>query len=286
MFTVRTQSLAVLPAGAAPLRILHLSDLHMLPWQRRKQEWVRELAQLQPHLVINTGDNLGHPEALPAVQRAVEPLLDVPGLFVFGSNDYFAPHPKNPASYLFRSSAPAQESVHRPDLPTRELRELLSSGRWVDLNNARAAVTVGATRISAVGLADPHIGMAAMPAPDLRGAESAADLHLGVTHAPYSRALDALQGDGCELLFAGHTHGGQLCVPGYGALVTNCDLDTARASGLHGWPGARPDEPGGKTSVWLNVSAGLGTSMYAPVRFACRPEVSLLQLVARPAAAE
>src|SRR5690625_6351529 len=205
MFTVRTQSLAVLPAGAAPLRILHLSDLHMLPWQRRKQEWVRELAQLQPHLVINTGDNLGHPEALPAVQRAVEPLLDVPGLFVFGSNDYFAPHPKNPASYLFRSSAPAQESTHRPDLPTRELRELLSSGRWVYLNNARAAVTVGATRISAVGLADPHIGVAAMPAPDLRGAESAADLHPGATNAPGAGGGEGVHGERWETLCAGRT---------------------------------------------------------------------------------
>ena len=87
-----------------------------------------------------------------------------------------------------------------------------------------------------------------------------------------------MRADGCELVLAGHTHGGQLCVPFAGALVTNCDLDRSRASGLHGWPGARPGTPGGEESVWLHVSAGLGTSPYTPVRFACRPEASLLTL--------
>lgn len=261
----------------------------MLPWQRRKQEWVRELAELAPDLIVNTGDNLGHPGTLPAVQRALEPLLDVPGVFVFGSNDYFAPKPKNPASYLFPAAGQSdgEASPDKPDLPIRELRALLSSGRWADLNNARATLTVRGTRVSAVGLGDPHIGLAAMPAPPHIGeGGEPADLHLGVTHAPYTRALDALRGDGADLLLAGHTHGGQLRVPGYGALVTNCDLDTGRARGLHGWPGPRPDAAAGGASTWLHVSAGMGTSMYAPVRFACRPEVSLLQLVARPSEAE
>jgi predicted MPP superfamily phosphohydrolase len=63
--------------------------------------------------------------------------------------------------------------------------------------------------------------------------------------------------------------------------VTNCDLDRARASGLHGWPGARPDREGGEGSTWLHVSAGAGTSPYAQVRFACRPEATLMTLTAR-----
>jgi len=87
--------------------------------------------------------------------------------------------------------------------------------------------------------------------------------------------------DGVDLVLAGHTHGGQLAVPFYGALITNCDLDTGRAKGLHGWPGPRPDEPGGDASTWLHVSAGLGTSPFAPVRFSVRPEATLLTLVPR-----
>jgi predicted MPP superfamily phosphohydrolase len=93
--------------------------------------------------------------------------------------------------------------------------------------------------------------------------------------------LDQLHGDGVDAILAGHTHGGQLCLPFFGALVTNCDIDRRRAKGLHGWPGPRPDEVGGNGSAWLHVSAGAGTSPYAPVRFACRPEATLLTFTAR-----
>jgi predicted MPP superfamily phosphohydrolase len=105
-----------------------------------------------------------------------------------------------------------------------------------------------------------------------------------VTHAPYLRILDAMVTDGAGLVLAGHTHGGQLCIPGYGAIVTNCDLDPARAKGLsrHGRPWDGTGDPGlggvdGRGAV-LHVSAGLGTSPYAPVRFACPPEATLLTL--------
>ena len=53
-----------------------------------------------------------------------------------------------------------------------------------------------------------------------------------MTHAPYRRVIDAMAYDGHDLIMAGHTHGGQVCVPFYGALVTNCDLDARRAKGL------------------------------------------------------
>src|SRR5690606_16726179 len=108
-------------------------------------------------------------------------------------------------------------------------------------------------------------------------------LKIGVVHAPYVRALDALYEDGADVLLAGHTHGGQVCLPGAGALVTNCDIDRGRAKVLHGWPAQRPDEGSDLLSdpraAWLHVSAGVGTSPYAPVRFACRPEAVILALI-------
>src|SRR5207302_802106 len=100
-WTLRQATLPVLAEGAPPLRVLHISDLHMMPEQKSKQRWVAALADLDPDLVVNTGDNLAHRNAVPAVVRALGPLLDRPGLFVFGSNDYYAPKPKNPARYLF-----------------------------------------------------------------------------------------------------------------------------------------------------------------------------------------
>lgn len=281
MFTVRAHTVPVLAPGSAPLRVLHLSDLHLTPWQQLKQRWVRSLLELAPDLVVSTGDNLAHPEAVPAVRRALGGLLELPGVFVLGSNDYYAPRAKNPARYLLPDARRSSEEDTPRPLPTDRLVDLLGSGGWQDLTNRRATVTVAGRTVTAVGVDDPHLDRDRFPHRPAQPDDGGAAVHLGVSHAPYTRVLDQLAGDSCDLILAGHTHGGQLRVPGYGALVTNCDLDTGRARGLHGWPGPRPDAPGGQDSTWLNVSAGLGTSPYTPVRFACRPEVSLLELVAR-----
>ena len=283
MFTLRRHTVPVLPDGSRPLRLLHLSDLHLVPSQRDKVAWVRDLARHEPDLVVTTGDNLAHPDALPGVLEAYAPFLDLPGAFVLGSNDYYAPKPKNPARYLLPDAR--VEMDHSP-LPVNELTDAFRAAGWKDLTNRRDRLDVAGTGITLVGVDDPHLDRDRFPAPgphavDGAGTPPADALHLGVSHAPYTRVLDAMHRDGCDLVLAGHTHGGQLCVPFYGALVTNCDLDRSRASGLHGWPGPRPDAAGGEGSTWLNVSAGLGTSPFAPVRFACRPEASLLTLVAR-----
>lgn len=272
-YTTRRVSVPVLPSGAQPIRVLHVSDLHLTPHQEGRIEWVRSLAREDVDLVVNTGDNLAHVDAVPAVARALTPLLELPGVFVYGSNDYYGPTPLNPFKYF---GGPSSLDVKRAVLPTGTLTSLLEGVGWVNLNNARGSLEIAGRQLSLVGMDDPHIGRDTMPKDDgVRG-----DLHLGVVHAPYRRALDALRADGAALTLAGHTHGGQVCVPGFGALVTNCDVDRTRAKGLHGYPGRRPDA-GADDSMWLHVSAGLGTSPYAPVRFACRPEATVLTLIAR-----
>jgi len=267
-WTLRRATLPVLAEGARPLRVLHISDIHMLPDQRSKQRWIAALNDLEPDLVVNTGDNLAHQQAVPAVLRALGPLLERPGVFVFGSNDYFAPRPKNPVRYLTKS----KKLIHGIPLPWRDLRAALVERGWLDLTHVRRGFTVAGQTVVAAGVDDPHLRrdryaeIAGQPDPT-------ATLKLGVTHSPEPRVLDAFAQDGYELTLAGHTHGGQLRLPGYGAIVTNCALDRSRARGASRW-GAH---------MWLHVSAGLGTSPYAPVRFACPPEASLLTLVPRPA---
>ncbi len=269
-FTTRRVSVPVLKPGTKPVRVLHISDLHFTPSQRDKVAWVSSLVDEAPDLVIVTGDNLGHIDAVPTVAEALAPLLAVPGLFVFGSNDYVGPRPMNPLAYF---GGPSRVHGDRVALPTEKLRAVFTDAGWNDLNNARARVEVAGIAVTAVGMDDPHIDRDEMPAPgDGRGA-----LHMGVVHAPYARALAALTEDAVDIIFAGHTHGGQVCVPGYGALVTNCDLDRGRVKGLSTWPG----DQGGLDSAWLHVSAGAGTSPFAPVRFACRPEATVLTLVAK-----
>jgi predicted MPP superfamily phosphohydrolase len=274
-FTLRRFTVPVLPAGQRPLRVLHLSDLHLTPGQDDKIAWVRGLADLEPDLVVDTGDNWAHAEAMPALAHALDPLLAVPGAFVMGSNDYYGPAAKNPARYLLPHLRPRPPEDSR--LAADDLARLFTDAGWVDLDNRRGTTTADGRLVSLVGVDDAHLDRDAFPD---GGHDPDAVLRLGVTHAPYQRVLDTMVHDGVDLVVAGHTHGGQLAVPGWGALVTNCDLDTRRAKGLHGWPGARPDEPWGEDSVWLHVSAGLGTSPFAPVRFACRPEATLLTLVA------
>jgi len=276
-FALRRATLPVLPPGHGPLRVLHLSDLHLTPSQARKRAWVQSLADLEPDLVVDTGDNLAHMDAVPAVLDAFRDLLDVQGVFVFGSNDYFAPSVRNPVRYLLPDDG--QRNTHTPKLPYGDLRDGFEQRGWVDLTNRRTTLTVKGTRFAFVGVDDPHLGYDDLPA--VAGAADAdADVRMGVTHAPYLRVLDQFAADGYEAVLAGHTHGGQLCLPAAGALVTNCDLDTRRAKGLHRHPADAPE--GAPGSSWLHVSAGLGTSPFAPVRFCCQPEATLLTLTARP----
>ncbi|MEV6693223.1 metallophosphoesterase [Micromonospora sp. NPDC051196] len=267
MFTLRRFDVPVLPAGTEPLRVLHLSDLHMTPNQVRKQHWVASLAALDPDLVVVTGDNMAHPDAVPGVLRALQPLLDYPGAFVFGSNDYTGPVWKNPFSYFL----PDREYTEGVELPYEELRDVFIGSGWADLNNRRTTVKAGGRAIDMAGVDDPHIERDDYTA--VAGPVSAtADLSIALTHSPEPALLDAMAADGFGLLLAGHTHGGQVCVPGVGALVTNCGLPRSMAKGLHRWPGS---------DSWLHVSAGLGTHPTAPVRFACPPEASLLTLISR-----
>jgi len=267
LFTLRRFDVPVLEPDAEPLRILHLSDLHMMPDQRRKQAWVSALIGTDPDLVVVTGDNMASPDALPGVLRALDPFLALPGAFVFGSNDYRGPVWRNPLTYLL----PEREYIQGEDLPFEALRAALTDAGWADLNNHRTILKAGGRSVEIAGVDDPHVerdDYAAVAGPIAAGA----DLHLGITHTPASRVLDAMAADGFDLLLAGHTHGGQVCVPGYGALTTNCDLPHAFAKGLHRRPGSES---------WLHVSAGLGTHPTAPIRFACRPEASILTLIPR-----
>ncbi|MEV0971880.1 metallophosphoesterase [Microtetraspora glauca] len=267
-FRLRRFDVPVLGPGQRPIRILQISDLHLTPGRSRLINWVRSLASLQPDLVVNTGDTLAHPDAIPAYMHAVEPLLDRPGMFVYGSNDLYAPRPKNPARYLWRTSK-NDARQHIPNLPWDELGSAMTAAGWLDMNNTTARLKVGDLDVHVGGIHDSHIDrdrydVIAGPAP------SDADLRLGVMHSPEPRNMSRFAADGYQLLLAGHTHGGQLCIPFYGALVTNCGIDRARVKGL-----SRHE------SSWLHVSAGLGTSPYAPVRFACPPEATLLTLVPR-----
>ncbi|TIC83341.1 metallophosphoesterase [Nocardioides sp. GY 10127] len=273
-YVLRRYRVPVLPAGADPIKVLHLSDIHLTPGQTRKRDWLTRLSALPVDLVVNTGDNLAHQRSVGPLVEALGPLLDAPGVFVLGSNDYYEPRVRNPFRYLLPDDGKRHTDV--PELPWRHLSATFRGRGWLDLTNATGRLTVKGTDLAFAGVDDPHLAYDDLDAVDAP-APADADVRLAVAHAPYLRVLDHFAGRGWDAVLAGHTHGGQVCLPGGRALTTNCDLDTARARGLHRHPA--DSRPGDARSSWLHVCGGLGTSPFAQVRVACRPEAALLTLV-------
>ena len=266
-YVLREAQIPILPKGHAPIHILHFSDLHLTPARKTEIADIKSFASLKPDLVISTGDFLAHMDAVPVVFEALEPLLDTPGLFVFGSNDYYAPKPKNPLKYLLPDNG---DRIHGEDLPWPELDLGLQARGWKNLNHHRATIKINGTTIEARGTDDAHLEFDDYSL--VAGAPGACDIAIGVTHAPYMRILKGMSEDGLDAIFAGHTHGGQVRLPWIGgsrALTTNCDLPNWRARGLTKFG----DEP------YLHVSAGMGTSPFARIRVASPPEVSLVTLI-------
>lgn len=252
----------VLPGGWAPLRVLHVSDLHLLPRHTGRAAWVRALAAQEPDLVVSTGDHVSSAAAFPLLADALGALTadGTPGVFVPGNNDYFTPVRPSPAGYL----RPGPPRRRQADLPWEQGAALLQERGWTDLTHRRTTVQVAGRPVVLTGTDDAHLhrdryGLVAGPV---------SGFGIGVTHTPQRALLRSFERDGHALVLAGHTHGGQLRLPGLGPLVTNCDLQRSRARGL------TPGEGG-----WLHVSAGLGSSPYLPVRLCCRPEATLLELV-------
>ena len=265
-YRLREATLSLLPAGHDNIRILHFSDLHLTANRRTEIEDIKSFAQLKPHLVISTGDFLADRGAVPVVLDALDALLKLPGVFVFGSNDYYAPRVKNPLSYLLRDHG---KRVLGDLLPVEDLRSGLISRGWNDLNHQRERLKINGSVFEFRGTDDAHLNRDDYS--KVAGPIGECDLAIGVTHAPYKRILGAMSHDQLDLIFAGHTHGGQVRLPwpgGSKALTTNCDLPTWRARGVSRVEG----EP------WLNVSAGMGTSPFARIRVASPPEVSLITL--------
>ena len=250
--------LAILPAGSSTsLTVLHLSDLHVVRGSERLRTFLASLPAADVTTV--TGDIVGEPEA---VEEAVAILRQVRGrlasYFVLGSNDYYVPRPFNPLRY-FRKSRKRRRGYRGR---ARELVAQLETDGWVHLRNVRVDAELDGTRVELLGLDDPHIGRQDLRVAPRRHPER---FGLAVAHSP--DPMPELAALGYDLVVYGHTHGGQVRLPFVGALVTNSHVPRRLVSGL-----MRLGDG------YAHISPGLGTSKYAPFRFLCRPEASLLEL--------
>jgi predicted MPP superfamily phosphohydrolase len=261
-YRLRRYDLDILPPGGPSdgprgLSILHLSDLHFVRRDRKKAGFLASLPKAD--ITVITGDFLAEPEA---IETAVEAVRSVRGelasWFVLGSNDHYIPKPLNYLKYFVKRRRRRFARRGRVE----ELISGLTDDAWTDLTNVRELVEVDGVPIELLGLDDAHLRWQ-----DLRVAPRRAPERLGIAvmHSPDSAPESAALG--YDLLVAGHTHGGQVCIPGVGALVTNSSMPPRLAAGLIRMG-----------SAILHTSPGLGTSKYAPFRFACRPEATMLDL--------
>jgi predicted MPP superfamily phosphohydrolase len=268
-FKVREVYLPTLPPRKNNIRILHFSDLHLTPKTKRAIADIKSWAALKPDLVVATGDFLAHKDGVGVALNALDELLDLPGLYVFGSNDYYGPRFKNPLSYLKPDS---RERLVGEKLPIEQFDSELKRRGWINLNNSRSTIKINGINIDVRGTDDAHLNLDNYK--KVAG-KASGDLSIGVTHAPYKRVLDAMGQDGLDLIFAGHTHGGQVRLPWFGgsrSLITNCDLPNWRSRGLT----IEERQP------WLNVSAGMGYNPFTPIRIFCPSEISILTLFSKP----
>lgn len=250
--------------------ILQIADLHLFAGQEFLLRFLSDVASSERFdMIVSTGDNFGSSAGLDMVMDAYRPFLSYPGAFVLGSNDYYSPIPKRWSRYLSRSKPHPARVV--PDLTYIPMVRQLRAAGWVDLSNACGTLSLPGATVSLLGTDDAHINRDRLVAP-ASSWEAPGTLRLGITHAPYTRVVSALTRAGSDLILAGHTHGGQIGIPGVGAIITNCDIARRYAKGLNRW-----ETPDGSSS-WLHVSAGLGTSPYAKVRIATRPEASLIRV--------
>ena len=209
-FVLRRFEIPVLPPGTGPLRVLHISDAHLTPDRKRLMSWIRSLDDLDPHLVVNTGDSIAHQRSVELFLDSLGPLLDRPGAFVLGSNDLYAPQLGNPAMYL-RGPSSRKLKKTTPDLPWEKLCDGMAAAGWLDLNNKRGQLTTGGLDIALAGVHDSHIKRDRYD--EVAGrADPGADLRLGIMHSPEPRVLDRFAHDGYDLA-AGRAHPRRPAVP-------------------------------------------------------------------------
>ena len=253
-------------AGRPPITVLHLSDTHMTGRSRFLVRWLQRLPAVLnelPDLVLATGDFIDNDHGIEPALEAMASLEARYGRFyVLGSHDYFVSRFQGYGKYL---------GLRRPPIKARPARvDILESGLqdkgWVSLSNTSALVDTPRGRLRVAGVDDPYLSRHSTA--HLRRLPDEV-LALGLVHAPDVVSEWALRG--FDLVVAGHTHGGQVRLPGLGGLVTNCSLPNALSRGAHRIG-----------STWLHVSPGLGQGRFAPLRFGCRPEATLLRLTPAP----
>ena len=225
-----------LPAGSQPLRIVHLSDLHSDPTPRLEGRLVQAIAAERPDLIVFTGDSINSPAGLPVFRECLTELARLaPTFAVKGNWD---------AWYW------------------RHLNLFEGTGAY-ELDGSSSLINLKGQPVWIVGVAvenekSMEQALASIPPGALK---------IFLYH--YPDLIHEAAAQNVDLYCAGHTHGGQVALPLYGALITLSKYGKRYEAGLYREAG-----------TWLYVNRGIGMEGgFAPrVRFWARPEVTVIEL--------
>jgi uncharacterized protein len=290
-------------ASARPvLTILHLSDFHLRRnfKGRKLSVFVKSLSGLKPDFIFITGDLLGGDSSIDALIEMLSPLRSKLGSYaVFGVHDHYDKAFTEFAKNMLKRK---KEYEKENDIPYL-IRRLKEAGVEALINESRLLEPAGGTgSIEIIGLDDPVIEKI-----DINGAFSGIEpadddyrnsnlqdkstfkriyndvfklnkekihrinqkgrLRIALMHTPDTGSIIKLAKRKTDIIFCGHTHGGQVRLPFIGALISGCRIKTKFASGLFYL----------KNAV-LYVTKGLGEGKYSQFRFYCQPEASLVKI--------
>ncbi len=281
--------------GRPYLTILHLSDFHLRKNRKGKKlfEFVQSLSDCRPDLIFITGDLVDKDENIPYLVQMLKPLKAKYGKFaVLGVHDYYN---KKISEFLRNMVKRKKKYLRQNDIP-RLKKELGDIGIQV-LQNQVVAIDGHNDPIKGIqvaGIDDPILDKADVDKAfgknfgqqkdreyyrqkyiehfrfkqrDFHILEEDARLVFALMHTPDSHTIIDLVQKGADIIFAGHTHGGQVRLPMTGAILTGCRLNPRYASGLFYF----------KKFV-LYVSRGLGEGRFSQFRFFCSPEASMIRL--------
>lgn len=239
-------------AGKKPLKVLHLSDLHASEWVT--MEFITSAIRLgleqKPDLILLTGDFISErfAEAKPFTETLALLAKAAPTFACLGNHD---------------GGIWAASHVGKGYADTEFVRGVLADAQVKLLHNTSESLEINGWNLTLVGVGDvwaqelrPEIAFASI-------GKNCADATLVLSHNPDTKA--ALKPFAWDMMFCGHTHGGQVCLPLVGPPFLPV-RDRSFVAGLYRWDGR-----------WLHITRGVGNIM--GLRFNCRPEVSLLTLV-------
>lgn len=245
------------------VRVVHISDIHFKGDSAYLQRMVEKVNQLTPDIVCFTGDivedtrYLG--EALDALGKIKVPLYGVPG-----NHEYWCRASFGQIGECFRKTG-GDWLVDRSTVACGgKLLIVGKSGAWINIQRDASEFAMPGQKTEWKGSPPAHVAASTTELDDGR----TPPLNPGAKRillAHYPASVNSIRGESYDLILAGHAHGGQVRFPLFGALLV--------PFGVNGYQMGMYMTAAGR----LHVSSGLGT-FYLPVRFFCRPEITMIEM--------